>query len=118
MLEAIAECFSRENAAIVLSLTSLAIAIAALRTARSVFRVNLREQWIEKFNQEFRACLPSNNISSSAGLRIARLADSMPEQLIGRRRDIIEHGFYRAVPGGGFREFWGHLCEIQRWPNV
>lgn len=102
-------------AAIVISLLSLAVAWWSRQIAQAAFSVNLGEQWIEKFSQEFNACLPTNNISNAAGLRIARLADSMPEQLISSRREIIEHGFLRAVPGGGFPKFWSHLCQIQKW---
>jgi hypothetical protein len=103
--------------AIVISLATLAVAVRSLQTARAAFSINLREQWIEKFSQELKACLPTENISNRAGLRIARLADTMPEQLISSRREIIQHGFLRAVPGGGFSKFWTYLCEIQKWPN-
>ena len=117
MLYLMKELLRRDTLALLISVVSLIIAFTSLRTARSVFRVNLREQWIEKFSQEIRACLPANYIPGAAGLRVARLADALPAQLRSKRREIIEHGYFRAVPGGGFAEFWVHLCEIQGWAS-
>lgn len=102
--------------AIVISFFSFIVSIYSLKIARSSFSINLREQWTEKVCQEFKACLPTNSINHKAGLRIARLADSMPFQLQKQRREIIEHGFHRAIPGLNFDSFWKHLCEIQNWP--
>lgn len=98
-----------------LAIASLAVATLAMKTGRAAFSFTLREQWIEKIRHELESCLPTNNISQAAGLRIARLVDSMPKPLVSQRREIIQHGFYRALPGGGFDTFWNHLCEIQGW---
>ena len=61
---------------------------------------NLREYWIEKFSQEFKGCLPTNNIRNRAGIRIARLADSMPSEFDAwssvRRNGVDAAGFYAS----------------------
>lgn len=108
---------SLDVVAVVLSLTSLLIAWRAYVLSNARFEIDLQEHWVEKFSQEFKSVLPSNNIPQAAGLRIARLADSMPVKLHNKRREVIEHGYFRAIPGGGFDAFWEHLCEIQDWPR-
>lgn len=106
---------SLDVVAVVLSLTSMFIAWRAYVLSRARFEIDLREHWVDKFSKEFNDVLPSHNIPHAAGLRMARLADSMPVELHNKRREVIEHGFYRAIPGGDFDEFWEHLCDIQGW---
>ena len=101
--------------AIFLSLASLGVSVLSMRTARAAFSVTLRDQWIEKIRHELESRLPTNNICNAAGLCVARLVDSLPKQLVSQRREIVKHGFYRAIPGGGFEGFWNHLCKIQGW---
>ncbi|HEY8035872.1 MAG TPA: hypothetical protein VIF37_09825 [Methylobacter sp.] len=101
--------------ALIISIASLIIAMYSLRTTRINLGITLREQWIEKFIQEFKKCNFNSYFNHEAGLPIFELQRSMPPQLVPFRREIIECAYFRAFPQGGshiFRDFWGHLCEI------
>jgi hypothetical protein len=83
---------------------------------RITFAINLREQWIDKFTQEFRNYKCDSYFIWAAGLPILELVGSMPLQLVLFRREIIERAYFRAFPKSGFynfRSFWDHLCDIQ-----
>jgi len=106
-----------DKVAIGISLASFAFAIYSWLISRRVAASSQLEAWIVKVYGVIKDCLPSNDIPHEAGLPLVRLLDSIPKELQAKRKDIAKHGYFRAVPGGGFDAFWVHLCEIQEWNN-
>jgi|APLak6261663543_1056040.scaffolds.fasta_scaffold05129_3 hypothetical protein len=100
---------------LIIPIVSLIVATYSSRTKRMNFGITLREQWVEKFIQEFKKCNFNSYFNHEAGLPIFELQRSMPPQLAPFRREIIECAYFRAFPQGGshiFCGFWDHLCEI------
>lgn len=110
---------STSNGSLILDMVTIGISVASFvfaiyswRISRRIAASNQLEAWILKVYEVIKNCLPSNDIPQSAGLPIVRLLDSMPKELQAKRKDIAMHGYFRAVPGGGFEAFWAHLCKI------
>ena len=103
--------------AVCISSLSLCAAIISLVISWHFKASSQLEAWIVKVYVVIKDCLPSNDIPHKAGLRVARLLDSMPKNLQKKRKHIVMQGYLTAVPGGGFDAFWKQLCEIQGGNN-